>query len=337
RTPCPGRRARAPGARPGRTPTGAASRRTTGGFPAHWRSRTGCPPAPRSHRRRRNAGSPARTSRSSGTRTAGPERRAVPWRGRSPRPRKTAPRRHTLPAVRARHRPQPALARPAHHTPPPHRPPPCAPRRPHPPRLNGRTRRGPGGRRHHGPAPGPGLSRPITALRRCDVGRSAESSRGDAPCWRQYPGWCPGIRAGGKRRSRLRLLGVGLEPDLLAPVVRDRTGGVVGPGRAPAPSEPAAGATPCVAGPARPRLRRRVQPRRVAVEARPPDRVGGVRVHRGGGGDARPAALFVGVPVLQDAPALRAQARLAVHPGTVAGRAAVALPVAERGLPPPAF
>src|SRR5262249_11828321 len=238
-------------------------------------------------------------------------------------------------AVRAQH--ERALARPDQHTYPAHRTPSCAARRPHPSRLNGRTRRGPGGRRHHGPAPGPGLSRPITALRRCDVGRSAESSRGDAPCWRQYPGWCPGIRAGGKRRSRLRLLEVGLEPDLLAQVVLDRTDVVLGRGRAPAPGEPAADATPCVAGPVRPHMVHRVQPRLVAVEARPPDRVGGVCVHRGGGGDARPAALFVGVPVLQDAPALRAQARLAVHPGTVAGRAAVALPVAERGLPPPAF
>src|SRR5262249_23792709 len=69
----------------------------------------------------------------------------------------------------------------------------------------------------------------------------------------------------------------------------------------------------------------------------PPDRVRGVRVHRGGGRDPRPAAFLVGVPVLQDAPALRAQPRLAVDPGTVAGRAAAALPVAQRGLPPPAF
>ena len=50
-------RATARGARRGRTPTGAACRRTTGGCRARRRTRTRCRPAPRSCRRRRSAGS----------------------------------------------------------------------------------------------------------------------------------------------------------------------------------------------------------------------------------------------------------------------------------------
>src|SRR5439155_193512 len=49
------------------------------------------------------------------------------------------------------------------------------------------------------------------------------------------------------------------------------------------------------------------------------------------------ARLLERVPVLEDAPALRAQALAAVHAGAVTGRAAAALPVALGGLPPPAF
>src|SRR5207249_2402503 len=55
--------------------------------------------------------------------------------------------------------------------------------------------------------------------------------------------------------------------------------------------------------------------------------------------DARPSRLLVRVPVLQDAEALRALARLTVHAEPPAGCAAggVAGPVAERVLPPPAL
>src|SRR5205085_10643829 len=105
----------------------------------------------------------------------------------------------------------------------------------------------------------------------------------------------------------------------------------------PAPGEPAADTAPLVAGLVRADVLYRVQPRLVAVVTGSPDRVAGVRVHRGGVRDPRPARLLVGVPVLQDPPALRAQARLAVHAGAVTGRAAAALPVAQGGLPPPAF
>jgi hypothetical protein len=76
RTPRRGRPATAPGARPARTPTGAESRRTTGGCREFPGTRTGSPPAPRSRRRRRTAGSPALTSRWTATRTAGRGRQA---------------------------------------------------------------------------------------------------------------------------------------------------------------------------------------------------------------------------------------------------------------------
>ncbi len=105
----------------------------------------------------------------------------------------------------------------------------------------------------------------------------------------------------------------------------------------PAPGVPAPDAAPHVPGLVGADVRHRVEPGLVAVVARPPDRVRGVRVHRRGRRDRRPAGLLVRVPVLQDAPALRAQAGHAVHAQAVAGRAAGGVPVAQLGLPPPAF
>ena len=98
RTPCRRRSATARGATPGRTPTGAACRRTTGGCRARRRTRSRCRPAPSSGRRRRSAGSAARTSRSTARRTAGRGRPATRRRGRPPS-RESADRRPPIPCV----------------------------------------------------------------------------------------------------------------------------------------------------------------------------------------------------------------------------------------------
>src|SRR5262245_38291771 len=105
----------------------------------------------------------------------------------------------------------------------------------------------------------------------------------------------------------------------------------------PAPGEPAPETAPGVTRAIGAAPINGVKPGLVAAVAGAPDRVGGIGVHGGGLLDPRPARLLIRVPVLQDAPALRAQAWPAVDARPVAGRAAAACPVALGGLPPPAL
>src|SRR5690348_4555727 len=98
----------------------------------------------------------------------------------------------------------------------------------------------------------------------------------------------------------LRLLEVAGHPDFLLAVLLDPGDVLLGPGVMPPPGEPAADAAPGVALDVPLRFGDGVQPGFVAVEAGPPDRVGGVRVHRGGPDRGRERALLERVAVLQD-------------------------------------
>src|SRR5262249_32419687 len=81
----------------------------------------------------------------------------------------------------------------------------------------------------------------------------------------------------------------------------------------------------------------RVQPQLIAFVTSTPYRIRRVRVESGRSLNARPGGLFEGIPVLQDAPALRAFTRRSVHAEAVAGRAlsGIGAKITERRLTPP--
>src|SRR5205807_10536315 len=136
--------------------------------------------------------------------------------------------------------------------------------------------------------------------------------------------------------TRSGLLEAGLLPCALvedaphAPDVPLRLGGV------PAAGEPAAHATPGITSRVLAAALELVQPHLVTLVGGAPDGVCRVRVHGGRGPDSRPARLLEGIAVLDDAPALRAQAWPAVRAEAVPGRARAPVrpPFALVGLPP---
>src|SRR5580704_8841034 len=108
---------------------------------------------------------------------------------------------------------------------------------------------------------------------------------------------------------------------------------------APAARKPAADAAPHIALRVRGPARHGVEPHLVAVVASSPDRVGSVGVHRRGPGDGGPAAVLVGVAILENPVALRALAGRAVLADLVARQACgrVSAEVTKSVLLPPAL
>src|SRR5215813_15225487 len=107
----------------------------------------------------------------------------------------------------------------------------------------------------------------------------------------------------------------------------------------PAAADPAADTAPGIARSVLTAPVQSVEPALVALEAGPPDCVGGVGVHRRGVRDAGPRGVLEGVAVLQDAEALRALTRSPVGAQSVPWRACacVWMPVTHAVLPPPAL
>src|SRR5262249_26632092 len=137
----------------------------------------------------------------------------------------------------------------------------------------------------------------------------------------------------------LRLLEARLKPDLLVQVVLDCGCVLVGRCGMPASAEPSSNAAPRVTRAVLAAPPHVVEPSLPTLEADAPDRVGGIRVHRGGRGDSWPGAALVRIAVLHEAEALRAQPWFAVRAEAMARRASARIrsPVAQAGLAPPAL
>ena len=136
-----------------------------------------------------------------------------------------------------------------------------------------------------------------------------------------------------------RRVEIGLLPDPLLQILLDHADVQLSCRRIPAARIPPSHAAPKITGVILPSPGPVVEPDLVPVIARPPDGVGGVRVHRCRRGNPGPACLLEWIPGLQDAVTLRALARSPISPEPVTGRAArsVRSPVTEGVLPPPAL
>src|SRR5262249_11641370 len=97
------------------------------------------------------------------------------------------------------------------------------------------------------------------------------------------------------RARQLQLHEIAALPDPPAQVVPNAGDVLLGEGRVPAPADPAADAAPGIAGSVLTASLQRVEPALVALEARPPDRVGSVRIHRRRLRDARPRRGLEGI------------------------------------------